>query len=103
MHKNHTETETQTEGGLSGCMYAFFGGVAIGAVAALLLAPQSGRESREQIRAYARRTGEYLADFGSKTEEAWQAMTGTNGQHRPMPNLAESEISSCERYDATGG
>lgn len=91
MNKNHTETETQTEGGLSGYMFAFFGGAAIGAVAALLLAPQSGRESREQIRTYARRTGEYLADFGSKTEEAWQAMTGTNGQHRPMPNLAESE------------
>jgi gas vesicle protein len=72
-------------------MFAFLGGAAIGAVAALLLAPQSGRESREQIRTYARRTGEYLADVGSKTEEAWQAMTGTNGQHRPMPNLAESE------------
>ena len=63
----------------------------MGAGVALLLAPQSGRESREQIRTYARRTGEYLANFGSKTEEAWQAMTGTNGQHRPMPNLAESE------------
>jgi gas vesicle protein len=91
MHKNHSETETQTEGRRSGYMYAFFGGAAIGAVAALLLAPQSGRESREQIRTYVRRTGEHLADFGSKTEEAWQAMTGTNGQHRPMPNLAESE------------
>ena len=91
MTKNHTETETQTDGGLSGYMYAFLGGAAIGAVAALLLAPRSGRESREQIRAYARRTGEYLADFGSKTEEAWQAMTRTNGQHRPMPNVAESE------------
>ena len=91
MNENHTETETQTGGGLSGYMYAFLGGAAIGAVTALLLAPQSGRESREKIRAYARRTGEYLADFGSKTEEAWQAMTRTNGQHRPTPNLAESD------------
>jgi gas vesicle protein len=91
MKENHIETETQMGRGLSGYMYAFLGGAAIGAVTALLLAPQSGRESREQIRAYARRTGEYLADFGSKTEEAWQAMTGTNGHHRPMPNVAESE------------
>jgi gas vesicle protein len=91
MKENHTEAETKTGQGLSGCMYAFLGGAALGAVTALLLAPQSGRESREQIRAYARRTGEYLADFGSKTEEAWQAMTGTNGHHRPMPNVAESE------------
>ena len=91
MKENHTDAETQTGGGLSGYMYAFLGGAALGAVTALLLAPQSGRESREQIRAYARRTGEYLAAFGSKTEEAWQAMTGTNGHHRPMPNVAESE------------
>ena len=91
MNKNHIETETQTEGRRSGYMFAFLGGAAIGAVAALLLAPQSGRESREQIRTYARRTGEYLADFGSKTEEAWQAMARTNGRHRQMPNVAESE------------
>lgn len=91
MNKNHIDTDTQAERGLSGYMYAFFGGAAIGAVTALLLAPQSGRESREQIRAYARRTGENLAGFASKTEKAWQAMSGTNGQHRPMPNR-ESEI-----------
>ena len=30
MHKNHTETETQTEGGRSGYVFAFFGGAAIG-------------------------------------------------------------------------
>ena len=92
MKENHTETETtQTGGGLSGYMYAFLGGAAIGAVTALLLAPQSGRQSREQIRTYARRTGEYLADVGTKTEEAWQAMTRRNGQHMPMPDVVESE------------
>jgi gas vesicle protein len=34
---------------------AFVGGGLVGAVMALLLAPQSGRESREQVRGYARR------------------------------------------------
>ena len=33
----------------------FLSGAALGAVAALLLAPQTGRESREQLRVYARR------------------------------------------------
>jgi gas vesicle protein len=36
----------------------------VGAVAALLLAPQSGRESREQLREYARRTEENLVEAG---------------------------------------
>ena len=34
----------------AGVLLAFLGGAAIGAVAALLLAPQAGRESREQLR-----------------------------------------------------
>ena len=44
------------------------GGLA-GAAVALLLAPQSGRESREQVRGYARRAEEYaheLADTATQ-------------------------------------
>lgn len=51
---------------------AFLGGAAIGAVAALLLAPQSGRESREQLRGYARRTGEQIRELADKAEETWE-------------------------------
>jgi len=39
----------------AGVLLAFLSGAALGAVAALLLAPQSGRESRKQLRGYARR------------------------------------------------
>jgi gas vesicle protein len=41
----------------------------VGAVAALLLAPQSGRESREQLREYARRTEENLFDLADKASQ----------------------------------
>jgi hypothetical protein len=41
MKENHTEAETKTGEGLSVYMYAFLGGAALGAVTALLLAPQS--------------------------------------------------------------
>jgi gas vesicle protein len=41
----------------------------LGAVAALLLAPQSGRESRGQLRGYARRTEENLLDLADKASQ----------------------------------
>jgi gas vesicle protein len=52
-------------------MLAFLGGAAVGVVAALLLAPQSGEESRDQIRRYARKTGENLRDLAGKAEDTW--------------------------------
>jgi gas vesicle protein len=48
---------------------AFMTGGLAGAAVALLLAPQSGRESREQVRGYARRAEEYaheLADTATQ-------------------------------------
>lgn len=42
---------------------AFVTGGLAGAAVALLLAPQSGRESREQVRGYARRAEEHVHDL----------------------------------------
>lgn len=41
----------------------------LGAVAALLLAPQSGRQSRDQLRRYARRAEKSVHDLTHKTIE----------------------------------
>ena len=64
----------RSDGGVSGASIAlaFLSGAAIGAIAALLLAPQSGQESRERIRTYARRTGEDLREMADKAGETWQ-------------------------------
>ncbi len=51
---------------------AFLGGAAVGAVAAFLMAPQSGRESREQLKTYARRAGENLREATDKAGHTWQ-------------------------------
>lgn len=51
---------------------AFVSGAALGAVAALLLAPQSGRESREQLRGYARRAEDNLRDLAGRAGEAFE-------------------------------
>jgi gas vesicle protein len=51
---------------------AFVTGGMAGAAVALLLSPQSGRESREQVRGYARRAGEQvheLADTATQVLE----------------------------------
>ena len=52
----------------------FLGGAALGAVAALLLAPQSGHKTREQLRGYARRAEDTLreaaTEAGQRFEEA---------------------------------
>jgi gas vesicle protein len=51
---------------------AFLSGAAMGAVAALLLAPQSGSESRDRLRSYARRAERDLRDFAGRASEAFE-------------------------------
>jgi gas vesicle protein len=48
---------------------AFVTGGLLGAAAALLLAPQSGRQSREQLRGYARRAEEGVHELADKAGE----------------------------------
>ncbi len=59
-------------GSSSGVLLAFLSGAALGAVAALLLAPQSGRESREQLRGYARRAEDNLRDLAGRAGETFE-------------------------------
>ena len=53
-------------------LLAFVSGAALGAVAAILFAPQSGRESREQLREYARRAEKNLRDFAGDAGERFE-------------------------------
>lgn len=48
---------------------AFLSGALVGAAVALLLAPQSGQESREQLRRYARRAEDDLRELAGKASE----------------------------------
>lgn len=47
----------------------FVAGGLLGTAMALLLAPQSGRQSREQLRGYARRTEERVHELADKATE----------------------------------
>jgi gas vesicle protein len=59
-------TMADERGSSSAVFLAFLSGAALGAVAALLLAPQSGRESRDQLRGYARRAEDNLRDLAGQ-------------------------------------
>jgi len=59
-------------GSSAAVLLAFLSGAALGAVAALLLAPQSGSESREQLRGYARRAENNLRDLAGRAGEAFE-------------------------------
>jgi gas vesicle protein len=54
----------------------FLSGAALGVVAALLLAPQTGRESREQLRGYARRAEGNLRDLAGCAGEVFEEVVG---------------------------
>jgi gas vesicle protein len=57
-------------------LLAFLSGAALGAVAALLLAPQTGRESRDQLRVYARRAEGNLRDLAGRAGETFEEIVG---------------------------
>ncbi len=54
-----------------GVLAAFLSGMALGAVAVLFLAPQTGRESRETVARLARRVGEDVRDFSERATDTW--------------------------------
>ena len=52
-------------------------GAGLGAVAAFLLMPQSGPESREQLRGYARRTEEHVHEAANKANQVFEKVVDT--------------------------
>jgi gas vesicle protein len=82
--------------------FAFLTGAVVGAVGALLLAPQSGRESREQLGRYARRTEETLREVADKATETWsEAMEkGREAVERSRDFVREQKSVLAEAFQA---
>jgi gas vesicle protein len=55
---------------------AFLSGALLGAVAAVMLAPQPGRESRERVTGYARRTSSDLRDLKDRATDSVEEVVG---------------------------
>lgn len=61
--------DSQSTASMVPSLAIFLGGAAVGAIAALLLAPQAGRESRRQLNEYGRRTGETIRDWATAASD----------------------------------
>ncbi len=55
---------------------AFLSGALLGAVTAIVLAPQTGQESRERVTGYARRRSEDLRDLKSRATDSVEEVVG---------------------------
>jgi gas vesicle protein len=53
---------------------AFLAGAALGAIAALLLAPQSGEETRRRLRSAAKEASERVRQVAERAEGAWKVV-----------------------------
>jgi gas vesicle protein len=88
------ERHERDQGGISAStvLMAFLGGAAAGIVAALLLAPQPGEKSREELRKYARKTGDNLRDLAEKAEDTWGSAVekGRQFMHEQKSTLSEA-------------
>jgi len=63
-------------GSSAAVVLAFLTGTALGALAALVLAPESGSDSRAQLRRYARRAEDNLRDLAGRAGEVYEEVVG---------------------------
>ncbi|MCE9536318.1 MAG: YtxH domain-containing protein [Nitrospirota bacterium] len=80
----------ETKGSAQAVALAFIGGAVAGVVAGLLLAPQSGEETRRDLKRYARRAEEEVLE---KAKEARAALDETieRGKHFLAEKAADVE------------
>ncbi len=76
-------------------LLAMIAGAMAGAVAALLLTPQSGQESRDQLRTYARRAEEGLRDVGETAGREFERVV-----HKGREVYEENKSVMTEAFDA---
>lgn len=88
---------------------AFLTGAAIGAIAALVLAPQVGEATQRQVRGYAKKAGKGLRSAAGKAEGVWGNVLdqGREFLKDKQPILAEAfeagrKAINRERDRATG-
>ena len=86
-------------GNTMGIMFAFLTGASLGVAAGLLLAPRTGKESREQLRDYWQKTREKVEN--AAREGAGMAREAVSKFRETATDAAE-EIASSQRGDRSG-
>ena len=86
---------TDQASGLPGSMALFLAGATVGAIAALLFAPQAGRETRTQLNEYGRRTSDTMNEWATAAYDLLTAHDKPNGASRQ-----EETAKPYERHDS---
>src|SRR5437764_4010374 len=73
-------------------MAVFLGGAAVGAIAALLLAPQAGRESRQQLSEYGRHTGGRMREWATAASGLFATEDSVNGAALEAAGREDTEL-----------
>jgi len=112
MHLEHYEPQTSSS--WRGSMLMFVAGTAIGAVAALMMAPTSGRESRAYLRRQSRKVADDVTSQADRIAEAvkWgrdqatsavrETMDSAVSQAKAAYNAAKSHRMGDETYQRMG-
>lgn len=66
----------------------FVAGTAVGAIAALLLAPQAGRETRKQLNGYGQRISDTMSEWATAAHDLFTAHDKPN-RHSRMEEIAK--------------
>ena len=93
---------TENNWGGGSVITAFILGAACGAVAALLTAPQTGAETREQVREFTRRTGRKARNIPFELQGAWHRAVDA-ARHAFDEALAQADAGSSDSGHGNGG
>jgi hypothetical protein len=96
MSSDIVNTDSQRPASMGSYVAIFLGGATVGAIAALLLTPQAGRESRKQLSDYGRRTGETMSQWATgasspfgRRENVQEAKQEDIGKHRERDEMVK--------------
>jgi len=82
----HEVSDADKTAGLTESVSIFLAGAVVGAVVAMLFAPQAGRETRKQLREYGRRTGDTMSEW----KKAASDLVSRSTKAEAAPGQAES-------------
>jgi gas vesicle protein len=83
---DHEVSNAEKTSGLAESVSIFLAGTIVGAVVAMLFAPQAGRETRKQLSEYGRRTGDTMSEW----KKAVSDLIASNTRAETAPGQAES-------------
>ncbi|MBA2253199.1 MAG: YtxH domain-containing protein [Nitrospirales bacterium] len=91
----HEVSNADQAAGLTESVTILLAGAAVGALAAILFAPQAGRETRKQLSEYGRRAGDTMGGWAKEAYDLFASST------KPKATPAQEESAKHNERDQT--